>query len=86
MLAMSQSDLTTHVFRDLLKINVKAGATSSAASFKILVGPSYGSEAVCSSRSFISFYIPTRVIPIIGIEGKRSNRHDQRVYMDVLAN
>ena len=36
MLAMSQSDGTTHVLRDLLKISVKVGATSSAASFRIL--------------------------------------------------
>ena len=69
MLAISQSDGTIPVLRDLLKISVKAGATSSAASFRILAGTSSGPEALCSSRSFNSFNTPSRVISIVGIDG-----------------
>ena len=57
------------MLRDLLKISVKAGATLSAASFRILAGNPSGLEALCSSRSFNSFNTPSRVISIVGING-----------------
>ena len=64
MLAKSQSGGITHVLRDLLKrLAVKAGATSYAASFRILAGTSSGPEA------FNSLNIPSRVISIVGIHG-----------------
>ena len=69
MLAMSQSDRATPVLRDSLKISVKAGATSSAASFRIFAGTSPGPEALCSSRSFNSFNTPSRVISVVRIDG-----------------
>ena len=68
MLAMSQSDGTTPVLRDLLKTSVKAA--SSVASFMILTGTSYGPEILCSSRSLNSFNTPSIVISIVGIDGK----------------
>ena len=55
------------MLRDLLKISVKAGAISSAASFGILACTSSGPEALCSSRSFNSFN--TVNFFIVGIHG-----------------
>ena len=52
-LAMNNSDRTTHVLRDLQKISVKAGTTSLAANFKILAVNLSGSEALCLSRSML---------------------------------
>ena len=68
MLAISQSDGTTPVLRDLLKISVKAGATSSAPSFRILTYISV-SEALCSPRSFNSCNTPSSVISTVAIDG-----------------
>ena len=45
MLPMKKSGGTIPVLRNLLKISVEAGATSSVASF--LAGTSSGSEALC---------------------------------------
>ena len=76
MLAMKKSGGTTPVLRDLLKISVEAGATSSAASF--LAGTSPESAALCSPRSFNSFNAPSRVIFIVGIDWNnvRENRFE----------
>ena len=57
------------VLRVLLKISFKAGATSSAASFRFLTSTSYRPEAMCLSTSFNSFDAPSRVIFVIGIDG-----------------